>query len=163
PVAIIVPRLDAVAVWPEAVEPEPLRAYVADRLRDRPANVPEGVTAEVPIASGDEQVGAVLMLAEGNADAGEFLHLAAVASLTEVFENRVYALLPATGGDDAPERTLAARAPSRTGCAAGAASACRPSTPTRPASAARSTRPSWCWRPAWAPRRTSAPAPTGCC
>jgi sugar diacid utilization regulator len=160
---------------------------VADRLRDRPANVPAGVTAEVPIVSGDEQVGAVLMLTGShppNPDAAEFLHLAAVASLTEVaveeardeveqnlrgsfleelrtredleprdivrrasrlgcdlsrgavvlcaeletdrprhvvaticsdvpgalaevFENRVYALLPANGGDDAPERTLA--------------------------------------------------------
>jgi hypothetical protein len=28
-------------------------------------------------------------------------------ALAEVFEDRVYALLPATGGDDAPERTLA--------------------------------------------------------
>jgi sugar diacid utilization regulator len=184
PVAIVVPRLDAAAAWPDGTDTDVLRAYVADRLRDRPANVPEGVAAEVPIESGDEQVGAVLMLGKGNPDAGEFLHLAAVASLTEVaveeareeveqnlrgsfleelraredleprdvvrraarlgcdlargavvlcaeletdrprhvvaticgevpgalaevFENRVYALLPATGGDDAPERTLA--------------------------------------------------------
>jgi sugar diacid utilization regulator len=184
PVAIVVPRLDAAAAWPDGTDTDVLGAYVADRLRDRPANVPEGVAAEVPIESGDEQVGAVLMLGKGNPDAGEFLHLAAVASLTEVaveeareeveqnlrgsfleelraredleprdvvrraarlgcdlargavvlcaeletdrprhvvaticgevpgalaevFENRVYALLPATGGDDAPERTLA--------------------------------------------------------
>ncbi len=184
PVAIVVPRLDAAAAWPDSTETELLRGYVADRLRDRPANVPAGVAAEVPIESGDEQVGAVLMLGEGNPDAAEFLHLAAVASLTEVaveeareeveqnlrgsfleelraredleprdivrrasrlgcdlsrgavvlcaeletdrprhvvaticgevpgalaevFENRVYALLPASGGDDAPERTLA--------------------------------------------------------
>ena len=184
PVAIVVPRLEAAAAWPDGTETEALRGYVADRLRDRPANVPEGVVAEVPIESGDEQVGAVLMLGPGNPDASEFLHLAAVASLTEVaveeareeveqnlrgsfleelraredleprdivrrasrlgcdlsrgavvlcaeletdrprhvvaticgevpgalaevFENRVYALLPASGGDDAPERTLA--------------------------------------------------------
>jgi sugar diacid utilization regulator len=187
PVAIIVPRLETAAVWPEGIDPDPLRAYVADRLRDRGGRawvVPEGITAEVPIASGDEEVGAVLMLGESTPEAAEFLHLAAVASLTEVaveeardeveqnlrgsfleelrtredlesrdivrraarlgcdlsrgavvlcaeleterprhvvaticsdvqgalaevFENRVYALLPATGGDDAPERTLA--------------------------------------------------------
>src|SRR4051812_46872140 len=84
PVAIVVPRLEAAAVWPDGTDAEELRAYVTDRLRDRPANVPDGVAAEVPIVSGDEQVGAVLMLGEGNPDAAEFLHLAAVASLTEV-------------------------------------------------------------------------------
>jgi sugar diacid utilization regulator len=187
PVAIVVPRLEAAAAWPDGTDTDALRAYVADRLRDRPANVPDGVAAEVPIESGDEQVGAVLMLTGSNPpnpEASEFLHLAAVASLTEVaveeareeveqnlrgsfleelraredleprdvvrraarlgcdlsrgavvlcaeletdrprhvvaticgevpgalaevFENRVYALLPASGGDDAPERTLA--------------------------------------------------------
>src|SRR5207249_1145910 len=170
----------------EGTDVEPLRAYVADRLRDRPVTVPAVVEAEIPIESGDDQVGAVLMLkgaAAPSPDAAEFLHLAAVASLTdvaleeareeveqnprgsfleelraredleprdivrraarlgcdlsrgavvlcaeletdrprhvvaticgevpgalaEVFENRVYALLPASGGDDAPERTL---------------------------------------------------------
>jgi sugar diacid utilization regulator len=184
PVAIVVPRLDAAVAWPEATDADALRGYVADRLRDRPATVPEGVRAEVAIESGDEAVGAVLMLGDGTPEAAEFLHLAAVASLTdvaleeareeveqnlrgsfleelraredleprdivrraarlgcdlargavvlcaeletdrprhvvaticgevpgalaEVFENRVYALLPASGGDDAPERTLA--------------------------------------------------------
>jgi sugar diacid utilization regulator len=186
PVAVVVPRLETAVVWPDEVDAEPLRDYVADRLRDRPADVPAGVAAEVAIVSGDEQVGAVLMLTGSHppdAEAAEFLHLAAVASLTEVaveeardeveqnlrgsfleelrtredleardivrraarlgcdlqrgavvlcaeleterprhvvaticsdvpgalaevFENRVYALLPATGGDDAPERTL---------------------------------------------------------
>ena len=64
-----------------------LRRYVADRVKDRPAQVPEAVAAEVPISSGDEVVGAVLLARrqrEGAADASEFLHLAAVASLTEV-------------------------------------------------------------------------------
>jgi hypothetical protein len=191
PVAVVVPQLDAAAVWPEGTDTEPLRAYVADRVRDRagrePVAVPDGVAAEVPIVSGDDPVGAVLMLKSPtppNPEASEFLHLAAVASLTdvaleeareeveqnlrgsfleelrarddleprdvvrraarlgcdlsrgavvlcaeletdrprhvvaticgevpgalaEVFENRVYALLPASGGDDAPERTLA--------------------------------------------------------
>jgi sugar diacid utilization regulator len=184
-VAIVVPRLGAVAVAPEASEEDlaVLRRYVADRVKDRPAQVPPTIAAEVPIMSGDDIVGAVLMLGEGVAEAGDFLHLAAVASLTEVaveeakeeveqnlrgsfledlrsrpeleprdivrrasrlgcdlsrgavvlcaelttdrprhvvatiaedhpgalaqhMDGRVYALLPAVGGDDAPERTL---------------------------------------------------------
>jgi sugar diacid utilization regulator len=88
PVAIIVPRLGAaVMAAGDAgdLAPEGLRRYVADRIRDRPARVPEDVAAEVPIASGDELVGAVLLLApSATAEANEFLHLAAVASLTEV-------------------------------------------------------------------------------
>ena len=164
PVAIVVPRLEVCAVWPPETE------------------VPDSAAVEVPIASGDEQLGSVMLLGAGHHEAAEFLHLAAVASLTdvaleeareeveqnlrgsfleelrtredvdprdvvrraarlgcdlgrgaivlcaeletdrprhvvaticgevpgalaEVFENRVYALLPATGGDDAPERT----------------------------------------------------------
>jgi PucR family transcriptional regulator, purine catabolism regulatory protein len=183
PVAIVIPRLGAIAVAPEASDEEGLRRYVADRVKDRPAQVPPGIAAEVPIMSGDDIVGAVLMLGEGAPEAGEFLHLAAVASLTEVaveeakeeveqnlrgsfledlrsrpeleprdivrragrlgcdlsrgavvlcaelttdrprhvvatiaedhpgalaqhMDGRVYALLPAVGGDDAPERTL---------------------------------------------------------
>jgi sugar diacid utilization regulator len=184
-VAIVIPRLGAAAVAPEASDDEVgvLRRYVADRVKDRPAQVPPGIAAEVPIMSGDDIVGAVLMLGEGVPEAGEFLHLAAVASLTEVaveeakeeveqnlrgsfledlrsrpeleprdivrragrlgcdlsrgavvlcaelttdrprhvvatiaedhpgalaqhMDGRVYALLPAVGGDDAPERTL---------------------------------------------------------
>jgi sugar diacid utilization regulator len=184
-VAIVIPRLGAAAVAPEASDDEVgvLRRYVADRAKDRPAQVPAGIAAEVPIMSGDDIVGAVLMLGEGVPEAGEFLHLAAVASLTEVaveeakeeveqnlrgsfledlrsrpeleprdtvrragrlgcdlsrgavvlcaelttdrprhvvatiaedhpgalaqhMDGRVYALLPAVGGDDAPERTL---------------------------------------------------------
>lgn len=182
PVAIVIPRLGAVA---GASDDEALRRYVADRVKDRPAQVPPTVAAEVPIMSGDDLVGAVLMLSGApTAEASEFLHLAAVASLTEVaveeakeeveqnlrgsfleelrtradleprdvvrragrlgcdlargaivlcaelttdrprhvvatiaedhpgalaqhMEGRVYALLPAVGGDDAPERTLA--------------------------------------------------------
>ena len=88
PVAIIVPRLGAAVLTsgePGDLAPEGLRRYVADRIRDRPARVPEEVGAEVPITSGDELVGAVLLLGpSANAEASEFLHLAAVASLTEV-------------------------------------------------------------------------------
>jgi sugar diacid utilization regulator len=89
PVAVVIPRLGAVAAAPAASEEDlvTLRRYVADRVKDRPAQVPPMVAAEVPIMSGDDVVGAVLMLigpTQPVPDAGEFLHLAAVASLTEV-------------------------------------------------------------------------------
>jgi sugar diacid utilization regulator len=186
PVAIVIPRLGAAAVSPDAdVDVGALRRYVIERARERPAQVPPVVTAEVPVATGDEVLGRVLLLGPIEGDALEFLHLAAVASLTEVaveeareeveqnlrgtfleelrsrpdleprevvrraarlgcdlergavvlcaeltsdrprhvvatiageypgalaqhMEGRVYALLPATGGDEAPEATLAA-------------------------------------------------------
>jgi sugar diacid utilization regulator len=188
PVAIVIPRLGAAVAAPAATDDDlaVLRRYVADRVKDRPAQVPPVVGAEVPIMSGDDVVGAVLMLVgpeKAGSDAADFLHLAAVASLTEVaveeakeeveqnlrgsfledlrsrpdleprevvrragrlgcdlargavvlcaelttdrprhvvatiaedhpgalaqhMDGRVYALLPAVGGDEAPERTL---------------------------------------------------------
>ncbi len=90
-VAIVVPRLGTAVLAPDCAPacerlPE-LRRYVADCVADRPAHPPHGVAVEIPIASGDETVGCVLLL-EGAAaaagDASEYLHLAAVASLTEV-------------------------------------------------------------------------------
>ncbi|MGZ6708890.1 MAG: PucR family transcriptional regulator, partial [Solirubrobacteraceae bacterium] len=92
PVAIVVPRLGVTVVGGggDALGDErtaALRRYVGDRIRDRPSQVPPEVVAEVPIASGDERVGAVLMLGEpeaGGETAAEYLHAAAVASLTEV-------------------------------------------------------------------------------
>jgi sugar diacid utilization regulator len=188
PVAIVIPRLGTAVAAPAATDDDlaVLRRYVADRVKDRPAQVPPTVDAEVPIMSGDDVVGAVLMLigpAKASSEAADFLHLAAVASLTELaveeakeeveqnlrgsfledlrsrpdleprevvrragrlgcdlargavvlcaelttdrprhvvatiaedhpgalaqhMDGRVYALLPAVGGDDAPERTL---------------------------------------------------------
>ena len=90
-VAIVVPRLGAAVLAPHGTPvadrlPE-LRRYVADRVADRPSNAPRGLAAEVPIASGDETVGCVLLLeapAAAAGEAAEYLHLAAVASLTEV-------------------------------------------------------------------------------
>jgi sugar diacid utilization regulator len=90
-VAIIVPRLGTAVVAPHGARasdrlPE-LRRYVADCVADRPATSPRGIAVEIPIASGDEMVGCVLLL-EGSVaptgEAAEYLHLAAVASLTEV-------------------------------------------------------------------------------
>ena len=88
-VAIVVPRLGAAVTSRGApADLGALRRYVGERARDRPAQVPPGVLAEVPIASGDEAIGSVLMLGKPGApvspEATEFLHLAAVASLTEV-------------------------------------------------------------------------------
>jgi DNA-binding PucR family transcriptional regulator len=84
-VAIVVPRLGA-AVASGPADLAVLRRYVSERSRGRTAAVPPGVVAEAPIASGDEQLGAVLLLAEAApvADPLEFLHVAAVACLTEV-------------------------------------------------------------------------------
>lgn len=193
PVAIVVPRLQVLALGggADAVGGETLEAvrrHVADRVKGRPVPVPDGVLQDVAISSGDEVVGAVVLLGTGETepapDAREYLHLAAVASLTEVaieeakeeveqnlrgsfledlksrpdlepreivrragrlgcdldrgtvvlcaelrtdrprhvvaiingdepgalaqlIDDRVYALLPATGGDGAPEATLA--------------------------------------------------------
>jgi len=87
PVAIVVPRLDAAVLPPGDEVPEAVRRYVEDRVADRPASVPDAVAAEAPIASGDEVVGAVVLLhgdAPAAPEAAEFLHLAAVACLTEV-------------------------------------------------------------------------------
>ena len=85
-VAIVVPRLGAAAASGPVADLAGLRRYVSERSRSRAAAVPSGVVAEVPIASGDEQLGAVLLLGEDQPapDALEFLHVAAVACLTEV-------------------------------------------------------------------------------
>jgi sugar diacid utilization regulator len=80
PVAVIVPRLAvAVDAW------APYERYVARRLAGGKPDRPSEVTAEVPIVSGGHELGAVLMLGTSGApDAGEYLHVAAVAALTEV-------------------------------------------------------------------------------
>jgi sugar diacid utilization regulator len=79
PVAVLVPRLG-----PSPSRDARLERYVAETLEGAdPARPPE-VTAEVPIASGGRQLGAVLLLGPGRPEAGEYLHMAAVAALTEV-------------------------------------------------------------------------------
>ena len=88
PVAIVVPRHDVAVAWPAgsvaADALGALRRYVADRTRDRPARVPDGLTAEAAIESGGERLGVVALFGVGGPDAPEFLHLAAVASMTDV-------------------------------------------------------------------------------
>jgi PucR C-terminal helix-turn-helix domain/GGDEF-like domain len=79
PVAVVVPRLGApVEGWAG------YERYVASKLAGGKPDRPPEVTAEVPIVSGGQELGAVLLLARGRADAGEYLHVAAVAALTEV-------------------------------------------------------------------------------
>jgi sugar diacid utilization regulator len=87
PVAIVVPRLGVAVASPggEGVLGA-VRRYVSEQGRGRVAPVPGEVVAEVPIASGDERIGGVVLLQPGRPEpeAVEFLHLAAVAALTEV-------------------------------------------------------------------------------
>ena len=79
PVAVIVPRLGTpVAEWAR------FERYVASKLAGGKPERPAEVAAEVPIVSGGQELGAVLLLGPGGADAGEYLHVAAVAALTEV-------------------------------------------------------------------------------
>jgi sugar diacid utilization regulator len=85
PVAIVVPRLGVAVASPGAEGSlAAVRRYVGGHGRVAP--VPDGVVAEVPIASGDERIGGVVLLepARPEPEAVEFLHLAAVAALTEV-------------------------------------------------------------------------------
>jgi sugar diacid utilization regulator len=86
-VAIVVPRL-GVAVVSDGGEGalQAVRRYIGEQGRGRVAPVPGEIVAEVPIASGDERIGGVVLLAPGRPEpeAVEFLHLAAVAALTEV-------------------------------------------------------------------------------
>src|SRR3954451_7046951 len=90
PVAIVVPRLAVAVAFPEGAEIGALRRYATDRVKDRPSPLPGNLVAEAPIQSGGDVVcvGALLsdpsLPGQISPDAAEFLHLAAVASLTEV-------------------------------------------------------------------------------
>jgi hypothetical protein len=79
PVAVIVPRLGVpLEGWGR------YERYVAARLSGGRPQRPGEVTAEVPISSGGRQLGAVLLLGRGGAGAADYLHMAAIAALTEV-------------------------------------------------------------------------------
>jgi hypothetical protein len=79
PVAVVVPRIGV----PDE-EWAPYERYVAARLAGGRPAPPDEITAEVPVASGPDEVGAVLLLGVGRVDAGEYLHMAALAALTEL-------------------------------------------------------------------------------
>jgi hypothetical protein len=79
PVAVVVPRLGVpLEGWAR------YERYVGGRLAGGRPQRPEEITAEVPISSGGRELGAVLLLGPGTPDAGEYLHMAAIAALTEV-------------------------------------------------------------------------------
>jgi hypothetical protein len=88
PVALIVPRLEVAAgsAGLAASDLARLRAYAVARCSGRVAPVPPGVVAEVPIASGEELQGVVVLLGTAVPSAGavERLRLVAVAALTEI-------------------------------------------------------------------------------
>jgi sugar diacid utilization regulator len=127
PVAVVVPRLGVAAAGAD-VDVAGLRSYVESRLRGKPSGVPPTVALEVPVSSGGETVGAVLVVGEGlsvGPEAGEFLHLAAVAVLTElavadardeVEENLRGALLDQLRSGALDERGDVVRRAARFGC-----------------------------------------------
>src|SRR4051794_41350202 len=79
PVAIVIPRLGPAALSPgTVVDVGALRRYVGDRARGRPASVPPHVGGEVPITSGDETIGRVLLLRGAGGTPLQVLHLPAV-------------------------------------------------------------------------------------
>src|ERR671915_612843 len=79
PVAVIVPRLGVpLEGWGR------YERYVTARLGGGRSQRPPEVTSEVPISSGGRQLGSVLLLGRGTPDAGDYLHMAAIAALTEV-------------------------------------------------------------------------------
>jgi hypothetical protein len=79
PVAVIVPRLGVPLEGWERYE-----RYVGATLAGGRPQRPGEVTAEVAISSGGRQLGAVLLLGRGSPGAGDYLHMAAIAALTEV-------------------------------------------------------------------------------
>jgi hypothetical protein len=106
PVVVVVPRLGvAVAsAGGEAALPA-VRRYVGTHShppRGRVAPVPPEIVAEVPIASGDERIGGVVLLDPGRPEpeAVEFLHLAAVAALTEVAVEEAYRIRTGESGEE---------------------------------------------------------------
>src|SRR3954453_11410499 len=85
PVAVVVPRIGVpVEEW------APYERYVAARLAGGRPAPPDELTAVVPVATGPDEVGAVLRMGRGRVDACEYLHRAALAARTElaVFEAR---------------------------------------------------------------------------
>jgi len=99
-----------------------VRRYVADHAVHRPAEVPPGLVAEVPIVSGGRTLGAVVLLgpAPPQAPAADVLNLAALAAVTAVAletgpaeaaaRARAAVIDDIRTGADIPARELLARA-----------------------------------------------------
>jgi len=87
PVAIVVPRHDVAVAWPPGSPAAAALGALKRYARDRVAPVPQGLAAEVAIGSEDDRTGIVALVGVDEPvrpEAREFLHLAAVASLTDV-------------------------------------------------------------------------------
>jgi hypothetical protein len=79
PVAVIVPRLGVpLEGWAR------YERYVAARLAGGRPQRPSEIAEELPISSGGRELGAVLLLSPGSPEAAEYMHMAAIAALTEV-------------------------------------------------------------------------------
>jgi PucR family transcriptional regulator, purine catabolism regulatory protein len=87
-VVLVLPALQVAAAAPHRGDPRvaAVRRYVADHAVQRPAEVPPGLVAEVPIVSGGRTLGAVVLLgpAPPQAPAADVLNLAALAAVTAV-------------------------------------------------------------------------------
>src|SRR6476661_1301856 len=119
PVAIVIPRLGATVVAGGAEEPgeeakeeveQNLRGSFLEDLRGRPDLEPREIVRRAGRLGCDLSRGAVVLCAELSTDRPRHV-VATIASdhpgaLAQHMEDRVYALLPAVGGDDAPELTL---------------------------------------------------------
>ena len=84
-VAIVLPAADIATAAPDERRLPVVERYVTERLEGRPVKVPAGVVAEVEVRSGDEPLGAVVLLDAPLAGGErEVLELAALAALTAV-------------------------------------------------------------------------------
>ena len=87
PVGIVVPALDVSLAWPEGNDSAlgALARFIEARVAGGRKAIPQAVDLVVPVNFADDLVGGVGMLAgdaEPEADASEFLHLAAMAAAT---------------------------------------------------------------------------------
>ena len=137
-VAIVIPgRAVLGAVGPESVggaeraaDVSELQAYVNARLEGRSPAAPAGVSAEAAVTTGGDPLGAVLALGalpSGlTTDVGEVLHLASMATLTELAvadgrpdegtENALGALFARLRSDSPPDPEEVVRWARRLGC-----------------------------------------------
>lgn len=91
PVAVVIPSLGHELVEPADAAGDVLailRPWVDGRLAGHDPAAPEPVVCDVPVASGDEPLGAIALLAGGDdlpqAELRGILHLAAMAAVTEL-------------------------------------------------------------------------------
>jgi hypothetical protein len=115
PVAIVIPEREIAVLWPDLPNLAPLDelvGFVADRACDRAGQIPSFVGLLVPVTFEHEFQGGVAMLssaAEAPEDAGEFLHLAAMAASTALALEQARELESAQSRDGPIEELIAGR------------------------------------------------------